>query len=40
VSKAQITAVGERDQLVPQLKTFGPITFYDQDGRPIVEKRE
>jgi zinc protease len=40
VSKAQITAVGERDQLVPQLKAFGPITFYDQDGRPIAEKRE
>jgi zinc protease len=37
LSKAQITAVGERDQLVPQLKPFGPITFYDQDGRPIAE---
>jgi predicted Zn-dependent peptidase len=35
-SKMQLTAVGQRDQLVPQLTPFGPITFYDQEGRPIA----
>jgi zinc protease len=36
-SKALITAVGDRSQLVSQLTPFGPITFYDQDGRPMAD---
>jgi zinc protease len=34
LSKAQITAVGEREQIVPLLSPFAPITFYDSEGRP------
>jgi zinc protease len=34
-SKAQVIAVGDREQIVPLLSSFGPITFYDVDGRPI-----
>ena len=34
-SKSQIVAVGERDQVVPLLTPFGPITFYDSEGRPL-----
>ena len=39
-SKAQITAVGDRGQLVPQLVPFGPITLYDRDGRRAAETKE
>jgi zinc protease len=38
-AKAQIVAVGEREQLVPLLAPFGPITFYNADGKPISREQ-
>jgi predicted Zn-dependent peptidase len=38
VAKAQIVAVGSQDDVVPLLKPYGPILFYDVEGK-LIEKR-
>jgi predicted Zn-dependent peptidase len=38
VSKVQIVAVGSRDALAPLIAPFGPVTFYDANGRPIDKR--
>jgi zinc protease len=37
-AKAQIAVVGDREQLLPLVSPFGPITLYDSEGKPIVQK--
>ena len=39
-SKTQVVAVGDREQLVPQLTPFGRIVFYDADGKPVAGNQE
>jgi predicted Zn-dependent peptidase len=37
-AKAQIVAVGDREQVLPLLAPFGGIVIYDADGKPVPAK--